>query len=332
MGAPISGKHMVFAIGEELTAFGTPLADAIAMIQLSCEPFVINPDVKHRAPNRSNGKLHPDKANVWNDKLGSVPSASIKTIALKKEIALWLYLLFQKVTEAVATPFEKAFTFPTIGPDFLNATPEGVFCTLVSKSPTASTSEKLTSCIATKLTFDLSAKSGNDTGNLEAEIALLAYAHSRVANPSGALSKTADDRFNFHNFNVCTLGGAVIVLESAKITFDSLWVPRGSNGSGGFQTFALVGQSASVQLSGLWDVASRAGLTALDAGSEVVFILSWGTVATDGYLNFNIHGIIESGAPVEGDSRLVNLNIKGVSDAAEEIATVTVADAKEWTW
>jgi hypothetical protein len=326
-----SGKHILLGIAEE-TVFGSPVADGNAFIQLSCESAVIAPDIKHRAPNRAQGRLLPDKANLWNDTKGSVPSITLKTVALKQELALWLYLVMQNVAEAATTPYQKTFTFPLVGPDFLSSA--GEFITLISKAPVASVSEKVTSMVADKLEFTLSA--GADDGNLACSIGLIGKGHSRTSNPSGTWTKTTDARYNFHDFNLCTLDGQSLILESVKIGINTVLVPKGSNGAGSFQTFVTAGQSVDLEISGLWDANSRAGLTALDAGTEVIFILGWGTTGVDGYLKFTIHGIVESGAPVEGDSRLVNLKIKGMYDVSanpdDEPITVEVADAKDWTW
>jgi len=325
-----SGKHMRYGVKEQ-AVFGTGELDTADFIQLQCEPIVIAPDVKHRAPARAIAQLHPDKSSVFNDKLGSIPSCVIKTEALKKELALWLYLVMQNVTEEVATPFQKTFTFPSVGPNF--SAPDGEFFTLLSRAPVASVSEKVHSMIAQKLSLSLSA--GANNGNLAAEISLIGKGHVRTSNPAtGIWTKTAADLFNFHNFNVCTLDGTALILESVKIDIECNWAAKGADGSGSFQNWVLTSQSVALQLSGLWDAASRAGLTALDAGSEVIFILGWGTTATDGFLKFTVHGIVESGAPEEGDARLVNLNIKGISDVAntEQIITAELADAKDWTW
>lgn len=326
-----SGKHITYGIAEE-TVFGTPVADAAACIQLSCEPFVINPDVKHRAPNRAFGFLHSDKSNVWNDAKGSIPSCSIKSVALKQELALWLYLLFQNVVETGTTPYSKLFTFPTSGPAFESNA--GKFITLFGKSPFASGSEKITSMICNNLSLSLSA--GADDGNLAFTAGMIGKAFSRTSTPSGTWTKTTDARFNFHDFNVCTLDGSAIILESFKLDLITTMLAKGASGTGSFQTFVMAGQEATATLSGLWDASTRAGLTALDSGAEVTFILSWGTVATDGYLNITMHGIITAGAPEEGDARLVNLTIKGIRDVSaapdDEPVAITLVDTKHWTW
>ena len=325
-----SGKHMRYGVKEQ-TVFGTGELDTADFIQLQCEPIVINPDVKHRTPLRAIAQLHPDKSSVFNDKLGSIPSCVIKTEALKKELALWLHLIFQNVVEIETTPFQKTFTFPNVGPNF--SADDGEFITLISRAPAASVSEKVHSMIAQKLSLSLSA--GANNGNLAAEISLLGKGHIRTSNPAtGIWTKTASELFNFHNFNVCTLDTPAVILESWKLDIENMFVAKGSDGAGSFQNWVLTSQSINMQISGLWDAATRAGLTALDVGSEVIQVLGWGTTGTDGFLEFTTHGIVESGAPEEGDARLVNLNIKGISDVAntEAIETVKLADAKNWTW
>ena len=99
----------------------------------------------------------------------------------------------------------------------------------------------------------------------------------------------------------------------------------------------MIGQNASLQISGLWDAAGRAGLTALDAGSEVVFILSWGTTATDGFLSITLHGIVLPGSKVsKGDIAQVDLSIKGMTDRdgtpADEMLAIELANAIDRAW
>jgi hypothetical protein len=323
-----SGKHTLLAVQQEV-AFGTPIADGAAMIQLSSEPFIINPDVKHRIPNRAVGKLYRDLANVWNDSKGAVPGCSIKTVALREQLALWLYLAVQSVVEAATTPYQKTFAFPANGPDFsANA---GCFVTVVSKSPTASTSQKLGSAICSQLVATLNAK--NDDGNLALSANLLGKSFSRAANPSGTWTKTAEERFNFHDYNVCTLDGNAIILEDYKLTIDVGIVPVGG-ASGSFQNFAIISQAAKTEVTGIWETNIHGALTKLDSGALTEMILGWGTINTDGYLNLTSRGVIESGAFVEEDTRKVHFVMDGVSDVAntKNILDITLADAKDYAW
>ena len=328
-----SGLDTRFAIAEEST-FKTPVADAAAMIELSCEKFDIDPDVKHHNPPRAQGQLHPDISNLFNDRKGSIPKCSIKTIALKQQIALFLNLLFQNVTEGASTPYQKVFTFPDVGPNFINN--DGEFITIVSRPAVASLSEKITSAICTKLDFSLSP--GADDGCLAISAEMIGLGYTRTANPSGAWTKTTDgatERFSIYDLAVCTLGGSNLVLDNFKASIESKWVPKGVDGTGNYQMYRLEGQSATVDVSGIWDSVSRAGLTALDAGSEVNFILGWGATGVSGYLNFDFHGIPMPGSkPVHDDTRLVNLQIKCASNNASshEAVSIALADAHDWGW
>jgi hypothetical protein len=328
-----SGEDVRFAIAEE-ALFKTPVADGAAMIELDCEKFPINPDKKHHAPPRAQGQLHPDISNLWNDSKGSIPTFTLKTIALKQQLAIWLNLLFQNVSEGATTPYQKVFTFPDVGPNFVAN--NGEFITVVRRMPVASVSEKITSAIVTKL--DLSLNANADDGCLAISPTLIGMNYSRTANPSGAWAKTADgdtERFSIFDMAVCTLGGSAIVLNDFKASIECLWKPMGVDGAGGYQTYMLQGQSATLNISGVWDAVTRAGLTALDAGSEVHFVLGWGATGVSGYLNFDFYGIPMPGsAPVDDATRLVNLQIKCASNNASshEAVSIALADAHDWGW
>lgn len=330
MSALYSGKHIVYGFAEE-SVFGTPVADAAAFNQMACEPFVINPDVKQRAPNRASGYLHPDIAHVWNDSLGAMPNCSIKFPGVQKNhLAFLLYLVFQNVVEAGTTPFQKTFTFPSVGPDF--SANGGEFITLIGKSPVAAASEKVTSMIGRSLSLTLNPTA--DEGNLAAELALVGKAFSRSATPSGTWTKAANNLFNFHNIALCTLGGSNLILSDMKFNIECAYEPGGSDGAGSFQNLVLTGINVTTEVTGLWDTVTRAALDAFSAGTEIDFILKWGTTGVDGYLSVASKGIVQQGALVEEDSRRVSVTIHGASDKdnTQEISTLELADAIDRAW
>ena len=110
-----SGKHWRYGFAPG-TVFGTAIADASAFTEMNCDHFDIDPATNHHAPNRAVGQLEPDKSSLWNDNYGSIVKAAPKGIALKSELDQWLYLIFQNVSEAATTPYQKTFTFPSVGP------------------------------------------------------------------------------------------------------------------------------------------------------------------------------------------------------------------------
>ena len=241
---------------------------------------------------------------------------------------MWCYLLFQNVTEGESTPYEKVFTFPTAGPDF--SADAGEFITLISKSPVASTSEKITSMIANKL--DLSLSPSSDDGNLVVELGLIGKAHTRTANPTGTWTKTADNRFNVHDLATCTLSGGDLILDSLKISAEVGIVPIGSDGSGSFENFAIISQNVTAEVIALWDATTRSALGNLSSSGNETLILEWGTASTDGYLKLYMHGLCETAAPVEDDVRKVTFTLKGLSNTGVEPFQITLCDDKDWAW
>lgn len=329
MGDIYSGKDQVFGFAEGAT-FGTAIADDQAFNQLSCQPFTINPDVKHRTPNRATGQRWPDVADVSNDAKGSIVQCAIPTEILKTEAAFWLYLVMQNVTEVETTPFQKTFSLTSPSPDF--ASNAGEFITLIGKTPVASTSEKVASMIGQKL--ELSLSSTDNDGNLFGNITLNGITFSRTANPSGTWTKAAQTKFNFFDLAKAKIDDTDIVLSSVKLTIEATIAGVGSDGSGNYENLAYVGWNATAEISAIWDATLRTALGNYDSGAEVTFEFGWGATGVDGYLNFLLRGKYESGAIAEDDVRNVVITIHGASDIenTQDMLTAEVADAVDRSW
>ena len=332
MGNIYSGKDFVYAMAEEST-FGTAVADSGDAIQLSCANFTINRDLKFRTPDRASGQRFPDIADISADVKGSVFNCAIPTEVLKNELAYWLYLVLQNVTEGDTTPYTKTFNTPATSeiPDF--ASNEGLFITLWKKSPVSSTSEKLTSLIGGKLELSLSPDANN--GNLFGNIQLVGFkGYSRTANPTGTWTKSTQSKFNFHDIQTFTIGGNACVLKDWKLTIESNPLPVGPDGSGSWANFVLSNFSVINEMTIVWDANARTALSNMDSGAEQDVILEWGSSGNDGHLKFEVKGKFQSGDLVEGETEDVTLSLVGASDLAdsEELLTVTLSDAQDLSW
>lgn len=330
MGQVYTGREIKWGLAEGVT-FGTAIADAAAFEELAAGAVSIMPDVRHHVREVFRAQRVDDLADVFNTADGAMPTAQIAQPFLKNNGALMLYLMMQGVTEAIATPFSKAFLFPAACPDFL--APAGKFVTLSGYSPVASNSQKVASMIGEKLVLSLSPDANE--GNLFATLDLKGKGFSRIANPSGTWTPATRNYFSFYDLVSFQIDSTDVVLQSMELTIENIIFPVGFDSSGGFQNLAITKHNVSINIVGLWDAVTRTALGDFDTGAEVIVDFNWGTVDTDGYLDFVIHGVIESASILEEDTRKVSLSIKGISDLAgapDAILAPTICDDVDKTW
>lgn len=324
---PYGPGEMIFQMAEA-TTFKTGIPDATAAVELSSGILTFNPDNKMVRPVRYRGQNWADVFDLSNNDNGSLPTVEGEMQALKTEIPDFLYMMIQNVSEAVS-PFQKTFTYVAPSPDFsVNA---GYFMTFWARAPVSSVSEKIDSVIGEKLEFTLS-PDAND-GNVHMSFSGRGIGYSRVSDPSGALTKSTQTKFSFFDIATCTLDGTAVILQEFKLTLENEIVPAGFDGSGDFQTLWLK-PKVTAEVKGLWDGGMRTALGKFDSGAEVVFIIDWGSTGADGFLSFNLHGVIDDGNHAEDSVRGVNVTISGASDLAntEAMLTADICDNASRGW
>ena len=324
---PYAPGEMIYQMAEA-AVWKTAIADNAAAVELSGGMLTFNPDNKLVRPDRFRGQNWPDVFDLNNNQDGSIPTVQGETPALKTEIPDWFYLMIQNVSEA-GDPFQKTFTYASPNPDFsVNA---GYFMTFWGKAPVAAKSERIDTVIGEKLEMKLTPES-ND-GNLHFDFTGRGIGYSRVADPSGALTKSAQTKFSFFDIAVCTLDGTAVVLQEFKMTLENEIMPLGFDGSGDVQTFHIK-PKVTAEIKGIWDAGMRTQLGNFDTGTEVVLILNWGSTGTDGFLGFELHGVIDEGNHAEDSVRGVNVTISGASDLAntEDMLTADICDNVSRSW
>lgn len=325
---PYGPGEMIYQMAEAST-FKTGIADATAAVELSSGILTFTPDNKMVRPDRFRGQNWMDVFDLSNNQNGSLPMVAGEMPVLKTEIADFLYMMIQNVSEDVATPFQKTFTYAAPSPDFsVNA---GYFMTFWGKAPVSSVSEKIDSVIGEKLEFTLS-PDAND-GNLHMNFTGKGIGYSRVADPSGVLTKSVQTKFSFFDLATFTLDGTAVILQEWKMTLENEIIAVGFDGSGDVQTLWIKPKVMS-EVKGIWDAGMRTGLGKFDSGAEVVLIVDWGSTGVDGFLGFNLHGVVDDGNHAEDSVRGVNITIAGASDLAntEAMLTADIADAADRTW
>ncbi len=312
----------------EATTFKTGIPDATAAVELSSGILTFTPDNKLVRPDRFRGQNWPDVFDLSNNDNGSLSMVTGEMPALKTEIPDFLYMMMQNVSEAV-DPFQKTFTYSAPSPDFtVNA---GYFMTFWSKGPVAANSEKIDSVIGEKLEFTLS-PDAND-GNLHMNFTGKGIGYSRVADPSGALTKSVQTKFSFFDLATFTLDSTPVILQEWKMTLENEIIAVGFDGSGNVQTLWIKPKVTS-EVKGIWDAGMRTALGKFDSGAETVLVVDWGSTGADGFLGFNLHGVIDDGNHAEDSVRNVNVTIAGASDLTntEAMLTAEICDNVDRSW
>ncbi len=331
IGVQYGGHEMIFAFLESSAAFGTGMADSSTPVEHSGDPIIFVPDFKIRTRNAYRGQNWDDGADLVNDSKGALPSCVISGPAIKTELPDFLYALFQNVTEVETTPFQKTFNFLSPAPDFSADT--GYYMTAWGVAPVASQHEKIDSLIAEKLEFTLNPES-ND-GNLFMSATMKGIGYSATANMTGTPGKSAFVGFNAFDVKLCQLDSTDLIPEEIKITFEN--VIKGVGWDDTLDTYAslaLVRRACTVEIKGMWDAVTRAGLVKFGSGAETLFQLTFGATGVSGYLDFTIRGRVANANLAEEELRSVNLTLNGASDLAgtQEMAIVSIADAVDRAW
>ncbi len=320
---------------QEQAAWGTPITDGAAMVELSCDPFEIIPGVNLRRPVRSRTSRMPVLTDFGADQKGREKNAAVRTPALNAELSLWIYGVMQNVSESATSTdgWEKTFTFPTTQPDF--SADAGKYFSLVKQMPVASKSKHINDCIIRNLT--LACKPGEGLDNVlwvDAEVTAREY--SEVANPSGTWTKSPQTYFHFHDLGVKTIDGVDVIIGDEGF---SLTINNGAKRLGGtaslFETYILSPQSATFKIQVLWDATVRAQMAKHLNGGVAETILSWNDLGEDEFLRWTLETVWDE-APIASAVEGTFVNLTGtcgfVTAGGTEPVTIEHADDVDHSW
>lgn len=328
----------------EQSTWGTAGGAADVFRELPNVAVSFDGDVKLRRPDRSfasQGKTDriADVLDIQNDTDGAAPKVTIAGDVRKDDLADFLYLVMQSVTEAASTPYLKTFVLPATQPDFTaNA---GMFASLCHWHPNASESELITDAILSELSLSVAPGAGDD--RLQASRAFIGRgAMSRTFNPSGTWTRAVESHFYFQD-----LGGLKVNFASAvsldpleiNLTIRNNATPTGVEvgaAIGKFQTFALPRFEITGMVRVLYSATSAALLAYLDNGGDGQLKFWWGneTPSADGDLQFDLNVVLTSAPRVLEDIHALELNFEAVTDVtnAADAITVKLADDVDRGW
>lgn len=336
MPQPISGVEFSYALAVEST-FNTGNIDSAAATQLQCENFDIERNAIHQVAWRNSGKRIIDIADVNAHVLGAVPKCTIPMLAYEETLDIFLYGCLQYVSEGGADTYDKDFDIPETSelPDFKSD--EGMFFTLFKKSPTASTSEKMSTCIVEQVELEISQESGNGTGNLAMNVGVMSTGgYSRTANPSGTWTKhDTDEFFNFNNLTLFEVGGNACIPISFKMTLKNNAQPFDPvDGAGTWQDVAIgMPYELSFEVEVVNNANARTALAGIDTGAETLTQISWGTAAADGYLDIQCRGsILPDSKPTTENLASIKMSFLGCNSGASNALAISLLNSVSRGW
>ena len=264
----------------EQTAFATPEADGVAVDEVTCDPFDVDPDVMIHELSQNHGDRKPVEQNTVHSVQGSSAKFSVIGPVDLNDIDQFAYAHFQKVIEGADTEFTKTFTYFSTHPDF--SADEGHFLTWTKRLPTASTSQKCGGCIASR--FKLS---GERDGMLMFETDWVALGTSNdVSNPSGTWTpRDGTGYVYFNDIASATLShgsalGSPTALTMKSFEVEGTWEPEkvGHSSTNGFEQHGIKTISGTFKIKMLRDTTADEALVSLKAGELVQFSVDLGTI------------------------------------------------------
>jgi hypothetical protein len=313
------------------TAWGTALADNVAMSIFDGEASVIDPDYNIRKPNRSNsGSRITQDFNIQEDTLGTAPKITLTGDMKVGDAAHFFYAAIQGLTsEGASTPFRKIFTHSATQPDFTaisGLTSPGYVATIIEKQPVSGASVKIRDAICTNLTLTCAPDAGN--GRLQLKAEMVGRGPANMASvPAGAYTRTGQTFFNFHDINAFTGDSLPLFPLGFELTISQ-------PGTKGVST-DLAGQSKTFAVPS-YEVTAK--VKVIDDSNARTLRASWGTIHSKAWvfswttLLFNMQATITSAPKILEDVNAVEFTLQGVKATSVAALTVTLDDDVDRGW
>jgi len=282
-GLVYAGKEFRLAIAEEST-FGTPVTSGfLELLVMGISDIDFGGIVKDISP-RHSGKRVRDVDDVLIQTAGGEYRISFDCVLTNITADLLLYGLFQNVSEAMGSPFQKDYVVDenTTQPDF--AANGGKFYTVLIHNPITSESQRLTSAILESLT--ISYDPGTAGGRLTASGTFLSGFAPNVGLDSSGYSFTTPGNvfFNIDDIAKKQINAVDMVLGGFSFVYTNgaMRVPAGGgDGSGDCETYALTHydmEGSTIRVK--YDANSKTFIDDFVAGTPRVIQIDYGTTGS----------------------------------------------------
>jgi hypothetical protein len=324
---------------EEAT-FGTPSAETGNYEQLEGAKAKIDYGVFTDDSQKDNGMRMDNESNIYVSQTGGIRTITLSDIVLRhKDLANFLYLVTQNVSEGASTPFQKTFTLTSTTTQPAFGSNEGLFMTFGIKRPIASIMPLFTSCICSELTLTGDLVGGD--GRLRANATLISgYAANNAANfTTGTWAYNATPYWNMKTINVKKIGGADVVLYAFSITIKNNAVRFGQTTLGNCEGFILPKYEVTGSITTKWDANTQAFDTdGINATSRAIQISMGAGTGVDGYFDITLADCIFKPIPeleyerTEGVAIIIPFKANYDTSGASAQAVFSVADAMDRAW
>lgn len=337
--AGVVQSESLFAIKAEST-FGTATADSGAFDRIDAVDGAVpsfQPTSFTDDRIKGSGKTTLDINDVYQTQNGIAQTLQLPTcLGRADDLAQFVYLAAQNVSEAATTPFVKTYTFDGANkPDF--SAGAGYFATALIKEPfSGSYSTKLTSRVCNNLTINFDAL--NEGGRFTFTGTLFGGSgYETTSNPSGTQLPSTVDAINFQDSNGQTLsiGGEDLVCFGGSINIETIYTPTGYDG-GDFLNLQVSTQKLTGQFIVKYDVPTQDFDAKLntDAGA---FAFAVSTDANVGYFALDsAQCFMRNITRIRGGNNEVQklaLDLEFMIDeSGSNYATIKIADGVDQTW
>lgn len=272
------------------TDFDVRKLDGDNFIEVTCEPFDINPDVQQYDLPAFHGSRDATEQEAFRTTSGSGAMFTMTGPVDLNDIDQFLYAHFQKVVEAVDTEYTKTFTYFTDHPAF--SSDEGHFLTWIKRFPAANTSQAVGGCICNRIKF-----SGERDGYISFDTDWKGYGTTEDdANPSGTWTpRDGSDIVYFNDIETVTLthgsgltSPTAVILRSFEIEISYEVEKLGHDTTYGFEDWGFKNRDGSWSVNVLRDTIVDEAFASWKAGELIELEIDAGLIT------FTVSGKIEN--------------------------------------
>lgn len=282
---------------------------------------------------RTQRYFHQNNITV-NQKGRVFETTKFRTPALKNQLDIFLYSIFQNVVETTAgVNYKKTFTFQQRQPDFTSS--EGKYFTVWTKQPVASNSQKINDAIFSEL--NLNCSPDNDGILWIDNINFIARNHTDLANPTGNILYPTVNNYYFYDLTKAQIDSTDLVLGDRGLVINiKNNAKRIGIDTGKFKTYLLPRYEIELQVHILDGTLARALMAKAKVGSSVSFEFQWGTADQDGYLNISGTAKLSQAVNIEhGDINYCNVVLSCVGEygITEPFQIIMInTEIRHWGW
>jgi len=328
-------KDWKYGIAEQAT-WGTAGLDAAAFMELNVDTPELDPDITFVDTKAAHKTRNPTNSETIVRTSGASPKLSLSGLAKKNEVDVFLYTMFQGVSEAAATPFAKTFTFnKTSQPDF--SVSAGEFLTFIAFDPITAKSVKVKDLISQDITFSCSP---NEYLKFAASM-IGRGLPTHASTPSGTWTVASSSLFHYAEISAAGFGSSYATPMNLsgpfEIKLSQTVVPVGSL-AGQFQTFGLVDRAFTFKVTMMHGTATNTLRSNMEAQTNTLMRIRWGSAnpgTTDGDLDFSWNALIKNIKMINSDGDITSIEVTG--DIVAPVSTtnpitVICANAIDRSW